>query len=165
MDGRESVTGRAASVCKGPEVGQTHRASGPREAVEARSCVPWEAMRAFRQADDVTDTNTLAYKPTHAPDTSAFSPTHISRCCRASHAHPHPQSHAPPGRAAEAPVWRPAEASGTCPACLLILRTCPVHTRAGSWKAASSLVSFHLPYLIEFTQPPCREELPSPFYS
>lgn len=62
----------------------------------------------FRQVDDVTDTNTLAYKPTHAPDTSTFSPTHTSRSCQASHLHPHPQSHthplAPLGRAAENPV-------------------------------------------------------------
>lgn len=62
-------------------------------------------LGAFRQVDDVTHTNMLAWKPTHTPDTSAFSPTHISRSC---HLHPHPQSHthplAPPGRAAENPV-------------------------------------------------------------
>lgn len=49
-------------------------------------------LGAFRQVFDVTDTNTLAYKPTHAPDTSAFSPTHLPRSC---HLHPHPQRHTP----------------------------------------------------------------------
>ena len=68
---------------------------------------------AFRQVDDVIDTNMLAYKPMHAPDTSVFSPTHISRSCQAAHLHPHPRSctHpvAPAGSTAENPVPAPSK--------------------------------------------------------
>ena len=43
---------------------------------------------AFRQVDGVICTN-ARLQPTHAPDTSAFSPAHVSRSCQASHPRPH----------------------------------------------------------------------------
>lgn len=46
---------------------------------------------ALRQVDDGIDTNTLASEPTHTPDTTAFSPAHVSCSCQASHPHPHPR--------------------------------------------------------------------------
>ena len=46
---------------------------------------------AFRQVDGMIGTS-ACLQPTHAPDTSAFSPAHVSRSCQASHPfyHLHP---------------------------------------------------------------------------
>ena len=43
---------------------------------------------AFRQVDGMIGTS-ACLQPTHAPDTSAFSPAHVSRSCQASHPRPH----------------------------------------------------------------------------